>query len=295
MATRSLFGKAFMMPSTPAKPLAFAVLGHPIAHSFSPIMHMASFRKIGFAGTYEKRDVPPETLAEALKQLEAEGFTGLNLTIPHKQLAVPMMDALTPEARRLGAVNTVLFRDGKRLGHNTDGPGFLAAARAMLGFEPQGQRVAVIGCGGAGRAVALSLAYAGIAWIGLLDVDRARVNALAEEIRSGAGVPAEAIDRTRLCEAALVAQCSPSGLAVFPGPAAEAVDFRAGQCLYDIVIPPGRPVTPTMAEAAKVGVRSANGVRMLVEQGALSFQFWTGLEADREAMFRAVTEGLSHE
>lgn len=275
-------------------PPRFAVLGHPIAHSFSPVMHAASFRAIGFDGQYEKRDVPPEALAQALDALEAEGFTGLNLTIPHKQLAVPMMDSLSPEAQRLGAVNTVLFRDGKRLGHNTDGPGFLAAAKVTLGFEPAGKRVAVIGCGGAGRAVALSLAYAGVTWIGLLDVDTARVAALAEEIARNAGISVEAIDHTRLCEADLVAQCSPSGLAVFPGPAAHAADFRAGQCLYDIVIPPGQPETPTMAEARKAGVRCANGVRMLVEQGALSFAFWTGREADREAMERAVLEGLAH-
>lgn len=275
-------------------PPRFAVLGHPIAHSFSPVMHAASFRAIGFSGQYEKRDVPPEALAQALDALEAEGFTGLNLTIPHKQLAVPMMDELSPEAQRLGAVNTVLFRDGKRLGHNTDGPGFLAAAKVTLGFEPAGKRVAVIGCGGAGRAVALSLAYAGVAWIGLLDVDAARVAALAEEIAGNAGVPVAAIDHSRLHEADLVAQCSPSGLAVFPGPAAHAADFRAGQCLYDIVIPPGKPETPTMAEARQAGVRCANGVRMLVEQGALSFAFWTDREADREAMERAVLEGLAH-
>lgn len=278
-----------------AQPPRFAVLGHPIAHSFSPVMHMASFRAIGFAGCYEKRDVPPESLAQALDALEAEGFLGLNLTIPHKQLAVPMMDTLSPEAKRLGAVNTVCFREGKRLGHNTDGPGFLAAAKATLGFEAQGKRVAVIGCGGAGRAVALSLAYAGAAWVGVLDIDHARAATLAAGITREAGVPAEAIDRARLCEADFVAQCSPSGLAVMPGPAARSADFRAGQSLYDIVIPPGRATTPTMDEALRAGVRCANGVRMLVEQGALSFAFWTGREADRGAMERAVLEALGHD
>mgnify|MGYP002666838108 CR=1 FL=1 len=270
----------------------FAVLGHPIGHSFSPVMHTASFRSIGFDGEYTRLDVPPEALADALKALADEGFTGANLTIPHKQLALPMMDALTPEAERLGAVNTVLFRDGQMRGHNTDGPGFLAAAKATLGFEAQGRRVAVIGCGGAGRAIAHTLAMAGAAAIGLLDVDAARVRALADELRAH-GAAAESIGRDRLREADFVAQCSPSGLAVFPEPAARAEDFREGQALYDIVIPPGNPITPTMAEAAKAGVRGANGVRMLVEQGALSFRFWTGLEADREAMCRAVEEGLA--
>ncbi len=272
----------------------FAVLGHPIGHSFSPVMHMASFRTIGFEGEYTRLDVPPEALADALRALADEGFSGVNLTIPHKQLAVPMMDTLTPEAQRLGAVNTVRFRDGQLQGHNTDGPGFLAAVKAMLGIEPKGLRVAVIGCGGAGRAIAHTLAMAGAAHVGLLDIDAARVEALAEELQAH-GASAAPLTRAKLHSAELVAQCSPSGLSVFPEPAAYAQDFRAGQALYDIVIPPGGPITPTMAEAQKVGVRCANGVRMLVEQGALAFTFWTGLEADREAMYRAVEESLKHE
>lgn len=270
----------------------FAVLGHPINHSFSPVMHMASFRSIGFDGEYTRLDVPPEMLGDALKALSAEGFSGVNLTIPHKQLALPMMDALTPEAQRLGAVNTVRFEEGGKLsGHNTDGPGFLAAAKATLGFDPAGRRVAVVGCGGAGRAVAITLAHAG-AQVGLLDIDRDRAEALAEEIR-GSGREAAVIDRAQIRDADLIAQCSPSGLAIFPEPAVRADEMRPGQCLYDIVIPPGDPVTPTMREARTLGIPCANGVRMLVEQGALSFTYWTGIEADRAAMLRAVEEGLT--
>lgn len=270
----------------------FAVLGHPINHSFSPVMHMASFRSIGFDGEYTRLDVPPEMLGDALKALSAEGFSGVNLTIPHKQLALPMMDALTPEAQRLGAVNTVRFEEGGKLsGHNTDGPGFLAAAKASLGFDPAGRRVAVVGCGGAGRAVAITLAYAG-AQVGLLDIDRDRTEALADEIRAS-GREAVVIDRGQIRDADLIAQCSPSGLAIFPEPAVRADEMRPGQCLYDIVLPPGDPVTPTMKEARTLGIPCANGVRMLVEQGALSFTYWTGIEADRAAMLRAVEEGLA--
>ena len=270
----------------------FAVLGHPINHSFSPVMHMASFRSIGFDGEYTRLDVPPEMLGDALKALSAEGFSGVNLTIPHKQLALPMMDALTPEAQRLGAVNTVRFEEGGKLsGHNTDGPGFLAAAKATLGLDPAGRRVAVVGCGGAGRAVAITLAHAG-AQVGLIDIDRDRAEALADEIRAS-GRDAAVIGRERIREGDLIAQCSPSGLAIFPEPAVRAEEMRPGQALYDIVIPPGDPVTPTMKEARTLGIPCANGVRMLVEQGALSFTYWTGLEADRAAMLRAVEEGLA--
>lgn len=270
----------------------FAVLGHPINHSFSPVMHTASFRSIGFDGEYTRLDVPPEMLGDALKALSAEGFSGVNLTIPHKQLALPMMDALTPEAQRLGAVNTVRFEEGGKLsGHNTDGPGFLAAAKATLGLDPAGRRVAVVGCGGAGRAVAITLAHAG-AQVGLIDIDRDRAEALADEIRAS-GRNAAVIGRERIREADLIAQCSPSGLAIFPEPAVRAEEMRPGQALYDIVIPSGDPVTPTMKEARTLGIPCANGVRMLVEQGALSFTYWTGLEADRAAMLRAVEEGLA--
>lgn len=270
----------------------FAVFGHPIAHSFSPIMHMASFSSIGFDGRYERCDVPPETLREALAEHAAQGYCGINLTIPHKMLAVPMMDHLTPEAQRLGAVNTVAFREGQWWGHNTDGPGFIAAVQTMLDFSPDGRPVAVIGCGGAGRAVALSLATAGASWIGLIDIDADRADALAKEIMALRPITAEVITHARLKDADLIAQCSPSGLSAFPEPAAKTEDFREGQALYDIVIPPGDPETPTMKEALRAGVRCANGIRMLVEQGALAFTFWTGREADREAMMRAVEEGV---
>ena len=275
----------------------FAVLGHPIGHSFSPIMHTASFRKIGFEGEYTRRDVPPETLKAALEALEKEGLTGVNLTIPHKQLAVPMMDALTPEAQRLGAVNTVRFEDGKWYGHNTDGPGFLAAAKACLDFSPEGETAAVIGCGGAGRAVALSLAYGGVTWLGLMDIDAQRAQQLADEITAQTQTRAEVITVDRLQEAKLVAQCSPSGLAMMPEAAAPASAFRPDQVLYDIVIPPGEPETPTMRAYREAGgTRCANGIRMLVEQGALSFAFWTGgIDADREAMLAAVErEVMAH-
>ena len=267
----------------------FAVLGHPIGHSFSPVMHTASFRKIGFDGEYTRRDVPPETLKEALEELAREGLTGVNLTIPHKQLSLPMMDSLTPEAKRLGAVNTVRFEKGQYFGHNTDGPGFLAAAKACLAFSPEGHTAAVIGCGGAGRAVALSLAYGGVTWLGLMDIDLNRAQQLADEISAQTQTRAEVITVERLHEANLVAQCSPSGLAIMPEAAAPASAFRPDQVLYDIVIPPGDPETPTMRAYREAGgTRCANGVRMLVEQGALSFAFWTGLEADREAMLEAV-------
>lgn len=274
----------------------FAVLGHPIGHSFSPIMHTASFRSIGFEGEYTRRDVPPETLQEALAALAQEGLEGVNLTIPHKQLAVPMMDVLTPEAQRLGAVNTVRFKDGKMYGHNTDGPGFLAAAKALLDFSPQGDTAAVIGCGGAGRAVALSLAHGGATWLGLIDVDANRAAQLAIEISQTTACRAEVISQTRLAEAHLVAQCSPSGLAIMPEAAAPASAFRPDQVLYDIVIPPGAPETPTMRAYREAGgTRCANGIRMLVEQGALSFEYWTdGIRADREAMLAAVEAEVAH-
>ena len=248
----------------------FAVLGHPIGHSFSPVMHTASFRKIGFDGEYTRRDVPPETLKEALEDLAREGLTGVNLTIPHKQLALPMMDSLTPEAKRLGAVNTVRFEKGQYFGHNTDGPGFLAAAKACLDFSPEGQTAAVIGCGGAGRAVALSLAYGGVTWLGLMDIDLHRAQQLADEISAQTQTRAEVITVERLHEATLVAQCSPSGLAIMPEAAAPASAFRPDQVLYDIVIPPCDPETPTMRAYREAGgTCCANGVRMLVEQGAL--------------------------
>lgn len=272
----------------------FAILGHPVAQSFSPVMHTASFRAIGFDADYVKLDVPPENLPAALADLTARGFQGLNLTIPHKEAALRLMDSLTPEAARAGAVNTVRINpDGTLAGHNTDGEGALEAIRSELGINPANTTACIVGCGGAGKAIAFALGCSGSKLI-LVNRTRERAEALAEKLhRLGieASVAGDPIAAARASH--LVVQCTPSGLPGHPAPALPPEAFYPGQAVYDAVIAPGDLLTPTLRAAQTNGARTANGIGMLVYQGAHSFTFWTGLQADRTAMRRAVETALT--
>lgn len=273
----------------------FAVLGYPIDHSFSPVMHEASFRAIGYDAVYTKRSVKPEALPEALAMLREEGFRGVNITIPLKQAILPLLNHVTPEATRLGAVNTVRFEeDGTMSGTNTDAPGFISAVQQELGLTPAGLCVAVVGCGGAGRAIALALSTRGIRKLILVDAFTPE-SAQAVQHECATYMPSltcEIASVKAVHEADLIVQCTPSGLSVCPKPALDRTHFSAHQALFDIVIAPNHPDTATMTEAHAVGMPCCNGVAMLVAQGALSFNYWTGMTADLSAMRRAVDDAL---
>jgi shikimate dehydrogenase len=143
-----------------ARSPVFCVLGHPVGHSLSPAMQNRALEAMGLDGVYVAFDVAPKQLAEAVRGLAALGVRGANVTIPHKEAILPLLDRLTPEAALIGAVNTVVPEGGALVGHNTDAPGFLQALRAA-GGEPAGARVLVLGAGGSARAVGVALARAG--------------------------------------------------------------------------------------------------------------------------------------
>jgi shikimate dehydrogenase len=156
--------------------LAF-VLGYPVAHSLSPAMHQAAFAAAGVNAVYLPWAVAPDRLAAAVQGLRAmENLLGANVTVPYKEAILPLLDGLTAEAEAVGAVNTLLAREGKLLGDNTDGAGFLAALREALGCEARGLTAAILGAGGAARAIAMSLARAGACRLVRLNrnVDRAK-------------------------------------------------------------------------------------------------------------------------
>lgn len=276
--------------------MLFGLIGHPVAHSLSPKMHEASFRALHLAAEYRAMDVPPEKVRETVLQLREEGYLGVNVTVPHKTAVIPLMDSLDLSAQRLGAVNTIrMDPDGKMVGFNTDASGFLADLRASLGVMPMGKRVMVVGCGGAGRALAIACAVTGANRVALANRTVSKAQALAEEIQAlpdSAGCPVTALsdDRGEWVETAkgadLVLQCTTAGLhaddvSILPKEA-----FHSGQYLYDIVYT--APMTPTMLVAHEAGAWVANGLGMLVRQGAASFRIWTGMEANLAAMRMAV-------
>jgi shikimate dehydrogenase len=268
----------------------FGVLGDPVDHSLSPAMHNAAFAAAGLPHVYLRYRVPAVALPAAMREAKALRMGGLNLTVPLKEAVLPLLDAITREAERAGAVNTIVFsRDGRTLGDNTDGEGFLRALRGRIGFR--GARAVIIGAGGSARAVGAALCRAGCAAIIVANRTVARGERLAERLARLGGaairvVPLAALARGDVLEsAALVVNATPLGLAG----ARLRVRYAAapGRCLFvDLVYAP-RP-TPFLAGARRAGRPTLDGAHMLLHQGALAFEAWTGQRAPRDAMARAL-------
>ena len=270
----------------------YAVLGHPIGHTLSPVMHNASMQSLGLDAIYVAFDVTPERLMDVLSAMQAMGFGGVNLTIPHKEVAFRGLKKLDHSAKLLGAVNTVQFLDGEMIGHNTDGYGFLKAMDEAFGGSMAGAAAFVLGCGGAGRAVALMMAGAGVAQLVLADVDKAKLAAVEEELTRlypavGIRLVSAKDEQVKACRAAdIVVQATPVGMKQTDAPLLGAEAFREGQRAFDLIYM--YPETVFMAQAAKGGARTANGLGMLLHQGAGAFRIWTGTEPDVDAMRAAL-------
>lgn len=277
--------------------LRFGILGHPVAHSLSPAMHAASFRALGLDASYTAFDVPPGGLAESIRLRQSEGYTGLNVTVPWKEEAARLMTRLDGFARDIGAINTIRFdADGATVGFNTDAIGFLEDLKATLGLTPAGKTVLLVGCGGAGRALAGACLREGCRRLMLANRTPARAVALAEALAAHAApgsprIEAIAPDPESWLAAArsadLVLHCTTAGLRRDDAPPLlPASAFHPGQSLYDIVYT--QPETPIMRAARAGGASAANGLGMLLRQGAASFKIWTGLDADLAAMRSAL-------
>ena len=272
----------------------YAVLGHPVSHTLSPAMHNAAFAALGLDAVYVALDVTPERLPSALAVLTDLGFGGLNITVPLKEVACRALPRLDESARLMGAVNTVQFAPEGATGHNTDGAGFLRAIEEAFGAPVAGLSLFILGCGGAGRAVALASAGAGVTKFALADLDGARVRKLAMELETQFLVsealvvetPAEVIEAARAAD--LVVQATPAGLKPGDGSPLGAASFRAGQWAFDLVY--GSPETSFLRAARLGGARAANGLGMLLHQGAKAFEIWTGRAAPVDVMRRALEQ-----
>lgn len=273
----------------------FGIFGHPIKHSLSPRMHAASFKSLGLDATYEAFDVEHSQLAQQLEFCKQNGFTGINITIPHKTAIIPLLTRIDSLAQHVGAVNTVHFEeDGVMTGYNTDITGFLNDLRESCGVTPTDRRVLILGCGGAGRALAFGCEAAEA--IFLADPLIERADLLARDLQSEKQhhlrtssvqvLPAHQqswIDAAHSCD--LIIHCTPAGLKAEDVSVLPASAFRPGQTVYDIVTTPN---PPTLAMALSAGAKGVNGIGMLVRQGAVSFKIWTGLDADIAAMRSAI-------
>jgi shikimate dehydrogenase len=282
-----------------AKPsILVGLIGAGIQSSLSPAMHEREGEAQGLR--YEYRlidlDVPGRTAAalpELIASAEREGFAGLNITFPCKQAVIECLDELSPDARAIGAVNTVLFRGGRRIGHNTDWSGFAESFRRSTGDVRRG-RVVQFGAGGAGAAVAHALLTLDVRTLVLIDTDGARAAALAETLcgRFGAG-RAIALDDTgsALRGADGLVNATPVGMAKFPGLPLPAKLLSPELWVADVVYFPLE--TALLAEARARGCRTLSGAGMAVFQAAEAFRLFSGVEPDADRMLAHFAE-LTH-
>ena len=253
------------MSATP--PRRYGVLGWPVAHSRSPQMHQAAYAELGLNGwRYQRLPVPPEAFEETVRALPQAGFAGANVTIPHKEAALALADEATEAAKEIGAANTLTFEGGRIRADNTDAPGLIAAVGEVPGDA------LVLGAGGSARAAVWALAREG-AQVRVFNRTRARAEALAE-------LGAEVVDEP--VPAALVVNCTSVGL---DDPGAVPADPEGYAIVVDLVYREGG--TAFARRARKAGARVVDGLEILVWQGALSLERWTGLEAPLDAMRRA--------
>lgn len=270
----------------------YGVLGHPVGQSLSPAMHNAAFADLGLNAVYVPFPVAPERLEGAVQGLAAAGVRGFNLTIPHKTAIVPLLSEILPEALSIGAVNTVRQDGGRLTGTNTDGAGFLLSLQYDLDFNPAGQEVLLLGAGGAARGIAFAVLGAGAKRLVIANRTAERAVALASDCRTrfpNSAVETAPLESLEGLAPHLLVNATTLGmgdgkLPAHPGP----VGVRGA--VIDIVYHPLE--TPLLAEARALGLARSNGIGMLLYQGALAFQFWTGREAPLEVMRAALLEGV---
>jgi shikimate dehydrogenase len=270
------------------------VIGSPIAHSLSPLLHNAAFAALGLGATWRSLafDVAPGQAAQALEAMRRADISGLSVTMPHKADVVALVDECTEVAQRLDAVNCIVSTQGALVGANTDGEGFVASLARGADFTPAGRRCVVIGAGGAARAVVLALAVAGASRISVLNRTSERAaTAAALAGRAGSVVaPGTRALAEAVGSADLVVNATPFGMA---GASPAGTDpwlvapqlLHEGQVAADLVYAP-RP-TRWLVEAAAAGARSVDGLGMLVHQAAAQLVLWTGVPAPVEAMWQA--------
>ncbi|CAH0145673.1 shikimate dehydrogenase [Roseomonas sp. CECT 9278] len=259
------------------------VLGWPVSHSRSPRLHGHWLATLGIDGAYLPLPVHPDRFATAVHALADLGFRGANVTIPHKQAAFDVCHSVDATARRAGAVNTLVFRDGRIEGSNTDGFGFLESVRAGVpGWQPAAGPAVLLGAGGAARAVAAALLDAGCPRVTLVNRSRARAEALAGDL----GGPIVVADVPPLHDAALLVNTTALGMQGQPPLQLDLAPLPAQAVVVDIVYVPLE--TPLLAAARARGLRAVDGLGMLLHQARPGFEAWFGAAPGVDEALRAV-------
>ena len=273
-----------------------AVIGAPIGHSLSPIIQNAALHAAGLDYVYAALPVRADALSSAVRGLCNAGIAGFNVTIPFKTEIIPLLDALSEDARRIQAVNTVVIEDGRMVGHNTDVVGFLAGF-AERGIALTGKKAVLIGAGGAARAALWGLLRSGISSVVIGVRNASKGAALAADFAADGDVRALSFDDfawiAACSDADLVVQTTPLGMTPHTEemPPVDAAVINPSAVVYDLIYTPAE--TRFLREARARGCETINGETMLVAQGAEAFSLWTGVRSDMELMKRTLREELA--
>jgi shikimate dehydrogenase len=273
------------------------LIGWPVEHSVSPAMHNAAFENLGLPWRYTLLPTPANRVKAVLDNLKARGYRGANVTVPHKQAVMPYLDEIDDAAQAIGAVNTIVVQEDALVGCNTDAGGFIAALRES-GFDPSGRRALVLGAGGASRAVVYALAQVGCTVI-VHNRTMNRAAELAHWLQDAvpytpvSWVPAStSLADLPLADFDLLVNTTSLGMwpqtAASPWP--EMLPVPAHWTVYDLVYNPAK--TQLLAQAAAAGAAAIGGLGMLVHQGALAFELWTGQAPPTDVMRVAAERAL---
>lgn len=270
------------------------VFGHPVAENPTIVMQEAAFKALGLKWRYLTIEVYPADLDDAIKGLRAFNMRGINLTIPHKVEVLKYLDEVAEDAGLIGAVNTVVRQGSKLRGENTDGKGFMRSLVDDAGLEPAGKRVVILGAGGAARAISVELALARAAEITIVNRSIERGQALVSLLREKTPATATFVpwNHTYALPPEVEVLVNATSIGLYPEVAAKPdLDYNtmiAGMTVCDVI--PNPPQTPFLAEATARGATTLDGLGMLVYQGAIGFEMWTGQTAPVEVMHQALAK-----
>ena len=275
------------------------IFGCPVGHSLSPLIHNTAFKAKSLDIIYLPFEVKPENLKEATGAIRALNFLGINVTVPHKEAIMPFLDKISEGALQAGAVNTILNKDGLLTGYNTDGDGYIRSLEKETGFDPKGKRVLILGAGGAARGILASLLKRSPERITISNRTLSRATRLAsdfKEINRGTELKSIALDTDKLDkvlkETHLLINTTTMGM-----DGRETIDLPldsllGGAVVSDIVY---RPLDTAFIQRAHAsGIMTHKGLGMLLEQGALSFKIWTGVEPPVDLMKKVLLEKLGN-
>lgn len=277
-------------------PKIYGLIGYPVKHSLSPAMHNAAFKELGINAKYNLFPLKEEEIPGFMRQLAKNNIYGLNVTFPYKEKIMPFLDYISYEAGLIGAVNTIKLSDKGKEGLNTDGGGFLKHLNDDLGFSAQGKNIFILGAGGASRAIAVYLSTAKVKKIYLYDIDKSRLTALVSQLKNNFKntffEQVNSLEYVPIKDLDLLINATPIGMKDSDGLPVDANLLKENKSLfvYDIVY---NKKTQLIKYAESIGLTAVNGLGMLLYQGALAFEIWTGKKAPVDIMRQALIDGLN--